>query len=663
MISRRSRAVPLIAVLSVILAGLLASTASAAVTSSNITSPGDLTYPLVDTTATPTTITVTGTTVGVGNVDINCYYGEKHVSLAKEVEVTGNEFSITAPAANLEDAPCVLRAVPEGDTTEYSPGDPSAFAGPRLAISFFENYTNSTSKIVYGYDYEQTTLTSFNEFEPAVDCGLDYSALYAPGSLRESDKFFDCNGALFRRDYPTESRSEIQVGGENAYDPYAANELNKNLGTSNPPSISVTKSFASSSGDVTIHEIDPIVKCTNSSTFPPTSASCESFASTGVQLERTWQTSHEGQLIAMTDVWRSTDGAGHSLNTLYDQYLVHSGEGGSYQFPGRSGFSETKSGDTVSLPSGSGTILYKESKDTPDGGDLEHPQGAIVYDSAPSEGVRFEYGTNESSYDEFRMPYQRTIPAGGTYTLRMAYVQAYSLSEVNSLAAEAKAAYTAPSVSISSPVNGASVSTPTVLVSGSASDAGGLASLTVNGQSVSVTSSGTWSTTVPLTAGANTITATATNDAGVTSNASIAVTYTPAVPVVPPAHLSKVGSVSGANGKVTFTLACIGTAGTRCTVKVTLTTIEKLHGKKINGVVARLRSKRVSLGTVTLSIPAGTKVKISLKLNALGRRLLAHFHKLPLHLSAVLSTPGVTKTVVAQNVVVRPVKKHKKKHH
>ena len=175
-------------------------------------------------------------------------------------------------------------------------------------------------------------------------------------------------------------------------------------------------------------------------------------------------------------------------------------------------------------------ILYKEDAATPDGGDSEHPQGAIVYDVPPNNGgpLPVYRGTEESSYNGFEMPYQGTIPASGTYTLRMAFVQAYALSEVQSLAHAALSGYP-PTLTIASPATGTTVSSPSVTVSGAASDTGALTSLTVDGKTVSVDTSGAWSTSVTLKAGANTITAIATDQAGFATEKSITVTYTPSL--------------------------------------------------------------------------------------------------------------------------------------
>ena len=120
------------------------------------------------------------------------------------------------------------------------------------------------------------------------------------------------------------------------------------------------------------------------------------------------------------------------------------------------------------------------------------------------------------------MPYQATIPAGGSYTLRMTFIQAYALAEVQALAGAAISGY-APTLTIASPASGTTVSSPSVTVSGTATDTGALASLTVNGNAVSVGAGGTWSTNVTLSPGTHTITAVATDQAGLSTSKSVSV--------------------------------------------------------------------------------------------------------------------------------------------
>jgi hypothetical protein len=94
-----------------------------------------------------------------------------------------------------------------------------------------------------------------------------------------------------------------------------------------------------------------------------------------------------------------------------------------------------------------------------------------------------------------------------------------------------------PSLTISSPAEGATVTEAQLTVSGMASDASGIASLTVNGAPVAVSPGGSWAKQITLAPGSNTIAAVATNAYGNSSEALRAVTYIapPSPTVVSPA--------------------------------------------------------------------------------------------------------------------------------
>ena len=84
----------------------------------------------------------------------------------------------------------------------------------------------------------------------------------------------------------------------------------------------------------------------------------------------------------------------------------------------------------------------------------------------------------------------------------------------------------APSLAVTTPANNAVVTSANVTVSGTASDASGLRSLTVNGVAVSVAANGTWSRTITLGGtGANTITVIVTDNAGRTTTVTRTVVY------------------------------------------------------------------------------------------------------------------------------------------
>jgi hypothetical protein len=372
----------------------------------------------------------------------------------------------------------------------------------------------------------------------------------------------------------------------------------------------------------------------------------------------------------MTDTWSSTDGAAHSLNALYDQATVDGGEGGgAYEFPGESAFRATAQGQVVAQQAGVGAIYYKEDGATPSTGDGVHPIGAIVYDTPTSGPMSVYRGTREEFYNGFEMPYQGTIPADGSYTLNMAFVQAYSLAEVQTLTAGVLAGYPVsapPALTIAEPASGSTVSSPGVTVSGTVSDSRAITSLEVDGRAVNpARGGGAWSTTLTLGQGVNTITAVAADQAGFSTSRSATVTYTPPSP--PVAHASQVGAAQGANGEAKFTLACTGAAGTSCEIESTLTTVEKTRGGRPVAVSARrhrakIHSRQLTVGSSKLTIPAGQQVTIAIALNAAGKRLLARFGRLPVHLHVVLVSAGARTTVIARNLTVTPHRARHKRH-
>jgi hypothetical protein len=654
--SSRVRAALLVSALALALLALPLSQAGAAVTASQITSPTDQSFLLAEDNGAK--ITIAGTTTGPGAVDINCYYGSGYSEIKENVTVVGEAFSVEVPAEEIYKGPCVLRAVPHEDKSNHEPGEPAdPFKGPRLAASEFEGPFENDE-----YFAISDTFAGGFFFESVGSCGLEGSEIFNATTF-EGDALFGCDASLYEEN-PEATRSDLQIDGANAYSPATAKRVEEKIGViPGAPHIAArVERFEPSTGLITISEVDPIVKCSPETISPPTSTSCKEFVSAGVQLERTWETSENDHVAKVTDTWRSTDGSAHALNALYAQEFsdAKADGGGTFDFPGSTAFVGTTKGEAVALPAGAGAILYKSDAAEPEAGDGEHPQGAVVYDSVPSGPIAVFTGSDEQNGNGFDMPYARTIPAGGTYTLRMAYVQAYGLAEVNKLAQETLAGYY-PSVSITSPANGSATTSSSITVTGTAKDEVGLASLTVNGKAVSVGAGGAWSTTVALNSGANTITATATNQAGNSKSSSVAVTYTPPPAKPAPATASQVGNVSGSKGQATLSLACHGTAGTSCKVHVTLTTVEKLrHGHLIGIAAAKTHSKTVTVATLTITIPAGQTVKVTLKLNATGRKLLKRFGKLPSHITAILEGEAGHHTVVAQNLTIKPVpKKHK----
>ena len=644
----------LIASLCVIALALPVSSASALSETTAITDPaGPISYPLYDETAPGAPITIEGSSSGIAAkaVDIRCYgppqFDTPNELLAADVPVkAGGAFSVQVEPKALQYLPlCALRAVPTGTTPPLSE---TAFSGPDIAPTTWEADQS-------GYYVDTSTLTSNLWFQSATGCALEETFLYpAPGQA--SPELFSCDAALLGTNG---WRSDIQIDGQNAYGPGSAMALEETLGRTIPgaPQITVEKRFSEADGELEIHESDPLVRC-SANTFPPTLASCTSFIPVGVTLQRTWSTQDEEHVVLMSDTWRSTDGAPHGLSARYYTALQYAARGeGVVDFPGSAGFASTAAGESVTLPAGPGVILYKASAGDSEAGNGHDAQGAVAYQSQPSEPLAIDAGGSESVYTAAEVPYTHTIPPTGSYNLRMAYVQYFGLPEVRAAAAAALAGFpaasTGPSLAVASPASGATLSTPSVLVSGSATDSVPVSSVTVDGAAVSSRAGTGWATTVPLQLGANTITVTAGDAEGYEATRTITVTYAPPGTTAA-ASASRVGAVHASKGQVSFTAACHGAAGTLCTILAGLVTVERTRHGRLIGVIAATRSRMVTLATSAVVIPAGRTQKITLRLNLTGRRLLARFGELPARLSVLQEGEGRHHTIlIDQNLTVR----------
>ncbi len=115
--------------------------------------------------------------------------------------------------------------------------------------------------------------------------------------------------------------------------------------------------------------------------------------------------------------------------------------------------------------------------------------------------------------------------ADGTHTFEI--VATNGAGDSTSAATTVTVETTPPSLAITSPLAGTTVTVPTVVVTGTA-EVG--TTLVINGYAVAVTSAGTFSVELPLTPGANTIIATDTDPAGNSATRTLTVTYSNPVP-------------------------------------------------------------------------------------------------------------------------------------
>jgi Divergent InlB B-repeat domain len=429
----RSRGAGAALVGALVLAGLVVTPAArAAITASQITTPSNPSFFIADEDASSQPFAISGTTTG-GNpntekVDLRCYFAGTSVKVKGNVSLSSNG-SFSVPAADLNtllDLTCQLKAVP----ASTNPSDLTPFSGPVVGVGDRE-----TSKVsggpnngkAYDYSLDAQQLTAAFDYVSLGSCGLHNGFLY-DSTYANTTITFACNAGLLSADsHSTPTRSELRVDGANAYAPTQAFFINP--GGAGLPSLTETYTVDKATGNVAIQETDPLVKC-STATYPPTTASCATYVSTGVTDKRTITQDHDGHISWITDTFKSTDGKAHSIDLLWDnnqQFFGPSGDSSQieYEFPGDSSFSTHPAGSAFSLPFSPGAILMRM-HGAPDG-NMATGQGAIVYDRTAT-AAKF---TSVTTFDsEFTLHQAGKVPAGGSTRFRFAYVQDYQAALV-----------------------------------------------------------------------------------------------------------------------------------------------------------------------------------------------------------------------------------------
>ncbi|MFN0125037.1 MAG: Ig-like domain-containing protein, partial [Blastocatellia bacterium] len=153
---------------------------------------------------------------------------------------------------------------------------------------------------------------------------------------------------------------------------------------------------------------------------------------------------------------------------------------------------------------------------------------------------------------------------------------------------------TPPVIAITAPANNATVTSATISVSGTASDAGGIASVTVNGTAATYTN-GNWTlANVALNLGANTITAVARDNAGNTASAVVTVTRNQPPDTTPPV----IAITAPANNTTT--------TGTAINVSGTASDAGGIASVTVNGTAATYTNGNWTLANVALNLGANT---------------------------------------------------------
>lgn len=642
-----------------------------------ITSPANHAVILVNDATEEPQVTVTGKAPGAGNGDtVNIFCTRAQAGKATHfsklnttpITVTNQSFSYTGSFKSIGYETCFLRAVPSG--TE--PADLAPFTGPQIAVDETQD-TGLHYQIEGGpnngdqFDYYlfATQFQGSDEYLSISSCGLCDSYAIDPVTDATGEAVFYANGGLFARN-AAENRSEIQIDGSNAFTGYGAYAL---VGRSGPttydgsqdyanfPSITYKSEVDPLSGNVTIDEEAPFVRCEEGAIFGSTCSSHARFVPTGVSYLRRIVQNQDGAVASIFDTFRSTDGAPHNLDLLYYQSVRETSPNQpAYEFPwAASGFSVPASEAAIAPPPEAASLFVKEEIHQTEG-DEAQGEGAITMSAPPAE---IKFGTKPGA---FELHYLRTIPAGGSVKIGQAFSTAFSISEVRADAQHAQAELS-PKLSIASPAAGATLSTPTATATGTVTAGGNdlPSTVSVNGQTVPVAPSGAWTAQVPLAVGANTITATTTDEFGLSASSQTTLNY---VPVAPPAHRPAAATITktrySASG-LQVTVSCHA-GGAACAGSLSAIAKQKLTSRSKKGK-KKTKIKQITVASGHFSLAAGQTKTIKLKISSAAAALLKRLGSLPATITLSLDQAAGAHTTITERFTLKPKKKPKGKGH
>ncbi len=597
----------------------LVAPAQAAVTSSQITTPADPLHGVWDLSAGqgPYGIRVAGTataTVLDDKVDIRCYGPAGEVMQLGTFTVANATQTFDGwvePRALLR--PCVLRAVP---STDSQPVAMDNYKGVRVYPTVLSDarvtaLDSPNAGVLYDL-FDRVTVpgrTSTLAIGSLGGCGLYYARPLDPAgdpSAGGTDVFNCAGWTDLTADGTPQSRSGIVVDGRNAF---TGGMLQSSAGTMSNvpgmPGLTAQRSFDPASGALKVDEASAVVRCAAElSPFPPASAQAASgcaLTGAGVRYARTTQTAAGGRTVTVTDRWSSTDRNAHTLDLLLEVDMASATYGweipwlrpGFFAYPGTASISGS--------PSAPGSIFVRSDTTRNDG--VSAPLGAITFSTAPNSIEFFDDGNPVSRFGQLH--YIRSVPATGELVMQHTYSIATGLDEARVMAARVQDAMAGPIVAITSPRNNTLARRSRVTISGTASDNGGVAAMTLNATGVALTN-GKWSRRVRLRGGINTYKAAATDTQGNRTEVAITVRYGRAGTCIVP-------SVAG----LTRSRAQQRLNGRRCSLGAVTTKYFKPRRvrKGRTRVTVRYRRGRVVTQSIKpgAKVAAGTRVRLSVQ--------------------------------------------------
>jgi hypothetical protein len=109
-----------------------------------------------------------------------------------------------------------------------------------------------------------------------------------------------------------------------------------------------------------------------------------------------------------------------------------------------------------------------------------------------------------------------------------------------------------------------------------------------------------------------------------------------AAPSAPPTDTPVVGNATTNGLTASVPVSCEGTAGSSCTVALSLSVLETLKGGKVIAVAAKTKTTKrtVNVGSATTTVGANDDATVLITLNSSGKAMLKSHHKLAVKLTA-----------------------------
>jgi hypothetical protein len=653
----------------------VASPASADFSATHVTVPANLSHPLDNKDAPPSDMLhVAGTATGSGTtVTLDCVTPQGGaVALKTGVDASSGSFSADIPASGLPSSPCVIRALPSSvpnPDPSMAPGQTSVWDGPIILPGYRQTSYIGGNPANPAFEFMAGNVKSGGAwtYASAGGCPIYDGGVLDPTTFDISDDSLYCNAAFFDVNNAGHSptRSQLVIDNRNAYLPADAQRVNQDA-THFPALVTPVFTYDGSNGDLTLHYVEQIVRCdvTGADPYPADPGNCADFADTGVQLD-TWITQNsDASTTSLIQRFSATDGNVHTIDALSDQEFFHTHSSGGVIFPWLgSSYQGYAAGTPIAPPPAGAGSMYGKNDLASGESTLAGVQGSITWAAAP-ESIRITQGTSESNSD-FELAYHKTISPPAPMWLGWSFAVGETQSGITAAAHDAEASFT-PHIAIIAPADGSSTSAATEHVIGTASDnSGDTVAVSVNGQSAIVDSGGNWSADVPLSPGANTLTATVTNRYGTSSSARRSVTRVAAGPSPVPSHVFHGARFRGSHtlrlnrhGNLVLGIACPVDSATACsgTASIASTSAVRAAGK-------RPRAKVLKVGSRKFKVAAGAAKKITIHVTAKARRYIKKHHKLRAKLTIAsrdtATAAGKNKKITAK-LAIKPAatKKH-----